>query len=72
MAGARALVRDGTIQPGQRVVALLTGHMLKDPEIMLSYHRDMLPTPPFANRSIEIDATLADMERVLRTAPVEM
>ncbi len=72
VAGARALVRDGTIQPGQRVVALLTGHMLKDPEIMLSYHRDMVPTPPFANRSIEIDATLADMERVLRNVPVVM
>ena len=54
------------------VVALLTGHMLKDPEIMLSYHRDMVPTPPFANRSIEIDATLADMERVLRNVPVVM
>ncbi len=70
VAGTRALVRDGTIQPGKRVVALLTGHMLKDPEIMLSYHRDMVPAPPFANRSIEIDATLADMERVLRAPPV--
>ena len=68
VAGVRALVRDGTIRAGQRVVALLTGHMLKDPEVMLSYHREMEPPPPFANRSIEIDATLADLARVLRTA----
>jgi hypothetical protein len=44
--------------------------MLKDPEVMLTYHREMDPPPQYANRSIEIDATLADMERVLRTAPV--
>lgn len=69
VAGARALVRDGTIGSGQRVVALLTGHMLKDPEVMLSYHREMEPAPPFANRSLEIDATLADLERVLRAEP---
>jgi threonine synthase len=69
IAGTRALVRSGTIRPGDRVVALLTGHMLKDPEVMLHYHRDRSPTPALANRSIEIDATLADMERVLRTAP---
>ncbi|MBC7843436.1 MAG: threonine synthase [Gemmatimonadaceae bacterium] len=69
VAGTRALVRDGTIARGARVVALLTGHMLKDPEVMLHYHRELFPAPTHANRSIEIDATLADMERVLRTAP---
>ncbi len=69
VAGVRALTRNGTITPGQRVVAVLTGHMLKDPEVMLAYHRDLQPAPAFANRSIEIDATLADLERVLRTAP---
>jgi threonine synthase len=35
VAGARRLVRDGVIAPGQRVVAILTGHVLKDPEILL-------------------------------------
>ena len=69
VAGTRALVRDGTIARGARVVALLTGHMLKDPEVMLHYHRELFPAPAHANRSIEIDATLADIERVLRAAP---
>ncbi len=69
VAGTRKLVRDGTIRRGDSVVALLTGHMLKDPEVMLSYHRELSPPPQYANRSIEIDATLADMERVLRSAP---
>jgi threonine synthase len=70
VAGVRALARAGTIARGASVVALLTGHMLKDPDVMLAYHRETEPAPPFANRSIEIDATLADMERVLRTTPV--
>ena len=70
VAGVRTLVRDGTIAPGARVVALLTGHMLKDPEVMLHSHRAMDPAPQYANRSLEIDPTLADMERVLRAAPV--
>ncbi len=69
VAGTRALVRNGIIGRNARVVVLLTGHMLKDPEVMLAYHREMQPPPPFANRSIEIDATLADMERVLRAIP---
>jgi threonine synthase len=66
VAGARALVQSGVIRSGDRVVVLLTGHMLKDPEIMLAYHMSTEPTPTFANCSIEIDATLQDMERVLR------
>ena len=69
VAGVRALVRRGIIDRRARVVTLLTGHMLKDPEVMLSYHRGIEPPPPFANRSIEIDATLADVERVLRGTP---
>jgi threonine synthase len=69
VAGARALVQRGIIDPRERVVTLLTGHMLKDPEVMLTYHRGTEPPPPLANRSIEIDATLADMERVLRSSP---
>ena len=69
VAGVRALVRSGTIAPGARVVALLTGHMLKDPEVMLSYHLETEPRPAFANRSIEIEPTLAAMERVLRATP---
>ena len=67
VAGTRLLVQDGTIHRGDRVVSLLTGHMLKDPEVMLSYHRETNPVPRFANRSLTIDPTLAALERVLRT-----
>jgi len=65
VAGVRRLVRDGVIDPSQRVVAVLTGHILKDPELLLAYHQTTEPAPPKANRPIEIDANLDQLARVL-------
>ena len=45
------------------MVAVLTGHILKDPGILLDYHKDA--SKPFANSPIEIDAELGAIERVL-------
>jgi threonine synthase len=69
VAGLRQLVARGTIKPSDRVVTVLTGHILKDPGLLLRYHQEMEPPPPGANRPIEIDATLAEVERVLRHKP---
>jgi threonine synthase len=66
VAGVRQLVTQGLIQPSDRVVAILTGHILKDPGLLLRYHQEMEPPPPGANRPIEIEADLAEVERVLR------
>jgi threonine synthase len=68
VAGARALVGRGIIKRDDTVVAVLTGHILKDPAILLQYHRDTEPAPALANRPIEIDADLAAVERVLATS----
>ncbi|MDQ2670938.1 MAG: threonine synthase [Gemmatimonadota bacterium] len=65
VAGARELAETGLIRPGDVVVAVLTGHILKDPGILLDYHRDREPAPPGANRPEEIDASLGALERVL-------
>ncbi len=69
VAGVRALVRRGAIAPEEQVVAILTGHLLKDPGILLQYHRDTEPPPPGANRPVEIDPNLQEVERVLATLP---
>jgi threonine synthase len=66
LAGLRRLVQRKTIKPSDQVVAILTGHILKDPGLLLRYHQEMDPPPAGANRPIEIDATLASLERVLR------
>lgn len=66
LAGLRQLVRSGDVKPTDQVVAVLTGHILKDPDLLLRYHQEMEPPPPGANRPVEIEATLEAVERVLR------
>jgi threonine synthase len=70
VAGVKRLVAAGAIRPTDRVVAVLTGHILKDPGVLLHYHRELEPPPPGANRPIEIEPTLAEVSRALeRAAP---
>ena len=68
VAGVRALASRGIIGRGDVVVSVLTGHILKDPEILLQYHRNTEPAPPHANRPIEIEPELGAVERVLNAA----
>jgi threonine synthase len=65
VAGVRRLVRDGVIRPGERVVAVLTGHVLKDPGILLDYHAADSARPG-ANPPVEIEPDLTAVEAVLR------
>jgi threonine synthase len=65
VAGVRKLVRSRMVAPSDRVVAVLTGHVLKDPGMLLQYHREMDPPPPGANRPIEIEPDLREVEQVL-------
>ncbi len=63
VAGVRRLVHDGVIRAGDRVVAVLTGHVLKDPGMLVELHQreDFAQ----ANRPIEIEADVKAVERVL-------
>lgn len=42
VAGIKRLVADGTIGPDDDVVAVLTGHVLKDTDYVIRYHQDNL------------------------------
>lgn len=55
LAGVRQLARRGIIRPTDRVVAVLTGHMLKDPDALLGAARDAAV--------VEVDATTEDLRR---------
>jgi threonine synthase len=66
LAGIRQLVGTGQVKSGDRVVAVLTGHILKDPALLLRYHQEIDPPPPGANRPVEIEADLREIERVLQ------
>ncbi len=45
LAGIRKLTADGTISRDADVVAVLTGHLLKDPDFVYRYHTGQLKTP---------------------------
>lgn len=45
LAGIRKLVAAGTIHPGEDVVAVLTGNVLKDPDYIYRYHTSQLKAP---------------------------
>jgi threonine synthase len=64
VAGVRRLVREGVIRPGDRVAAILTGHVLKDPGVLLDYHRAGHDAP-LVNAPIEVDATLDALAGVI-------
>jgi threonine synthase len=51
VAGVQRLAASGVIGRGERVCGVLTGHLLKDPEIVIDYHRRSLAgiTSNFAN-----------------------
>lgn len=66
VAGVRKARAAGLIGADARVVAVLTGHVLKDPGILVRYHQEMAPPPPRANRPVEIGAKLDDVARVLK------
>jgi threonine synthase len=63
VAGARRLLREGVVRKGESVVAVLTGHVLKDPGIVMEFHSrpGRLRNPP-----IPIRPRLSDVEAVLR------
>lgn len=64
IAGVRKLVAQGVIRPGERVVAILTGHVLKDPDAIITYHL-AASERPFMNRPVTIAPSLAALREVL-------
>jgi len=39
LAGLKKLRRSGFVKPGESVVLILTGHLLKDPDFTIKFHR---------------------------------
>ncbi len=69
VAGAKKLVELGVIDPDATVVGILTGHVLKDPDAAIGYHKDELRRlgicGTYANRPQVIDATLEAVRAAL-------
>jgi threonine synthase len=80
LAGLNKLVKSGFVRPSESVVLILTGHVLKDPEYTIQFHRGDLSVPRMADGEfhtltakqrkspIVLDA---DADAVLRTLGAE-
>ncbi len=49
LAGLKKLVKSGFVRPTESVVLILTGHLLKDPEYTIKFHRGDLSVPRMAD-----------------------
>jgi threonine synthase len=75
LAGLKKLVKQGFVKPNEDVVLILTGHVLKDPEFTLQFHRgDLFAGTPHTSDTSSLKpqqrAPLvldAEVEEVLRT-----
>ncbi|MEK9152524.1 MAG: threonine synthase [Patescibacteria group bacterium] len=67
VAGLKKLVAERNILPHERVLAILTGNLLKDSEATVGYHRQTLPgiTAGRPNAEVVIDPTIEELEKVL-------
>lgn len=60
LAGIKKLVADGTIEPDEDIVAILTGHVLKDPDYTVNYHRGSLSYTDKTGQKIELQSNYAN------------
>jgi threonine synthase len=77
VAGAKLLRDEGVIEPGERVVCILTGHQLKDPTATVAYHTaDQnefnrvlgsrgVSRAEFANRAVQVENNLDEIIRAI-------
>jgi threonine synthase len=67
VAGIKKLVESSIIQREDKVVAILTGSLLKDPDAVVNYHFGKLKgiKSIYANRPIQIEASLEAVRRAL-------
>ncbi|MFQ5577910.1 MAG: threonine synthase [Anaerolineae bacterium] len=56
VAGTRKLAQRGVIQPGEQVVSILTGNLLKDPGATVEYHTGGRPNARYANPPKNVEA----------------
>ena len=70
LAGLKKLAAQGRVQSGERVVLLLTGHTLKDPEYTIDFHKDLLATgvaeaEPYRKPPMVLEANESTVMRAL-------
>ncbi len=67
VAGLKKLSESGKIKKGERVVCVLTGHILKDPSSVIDYHSGKMEKvrPRYGNSTIKIEPNLEAVKNAL-------
>lgn len=67
LAGVRKLVANEIIRPDETVVGVLTGHVLKDPDATIEYHRGTLEhiESHYPNKLHQAEPSVEDISRIL-------
>jgi len=60
LAGIKKMVAAGTINPDEDVLAMLTGHVLKDPDYTVNYHRGTLSYTDKTGEKVELQSNHAN------------
>jgi threonine synthase len=63
VAGLKKLIDNGTVKPKETVVGLLTGNILKDPQVIVDYH--LKNHGAHANPPVDIKATIEELKNFL-------
>jgi threonine synthase len=64
IAGLKHLRQEGVIGGDQRVACVLTGHLLKDPDKTVNYHKEK--QGPFSNPTVEAPNDLAEILKLIK------
>jgi threonine synthase len=63
VAGIKKLISSGEIKPKETVVGILTGNILKDPQVIVDYH--LKQKTPLANPPHDIEADIGSVKKFL-------
>jgi len=64
IAGLKHLLAEGVIGKDERIACVLTGHILKDPNVTVDYHKEK--QGPFSNPPIEVPNDLEEIVNLIR------
>ncbi len=69
VAGIKKLVAAGVIEEDEQVVGVLTGHLLKDPDLVVNYHQGSLEgfELKYRNAPVRIESTVDAVRRALES-----
>lgn len=72
LVGVQKLVQKGIIKPHETVVGILTGHVLKDAEVAISYHNETLDgiRSNYPNHLHQSTANVEALSRILGTSKI--